>query len=190
MNRKEFLATAIAAAVAGCATKFALSGMAMAQPADAAMSNRGFRAKRRIFQYSGELTAPPETVFPLLCPVREYEWIDGWTSEVIFSNSGVAEENCIFTSGFLGMIWNVCRYEPPQRIEFSAVAPGQLLMRLNLLLEPLQTGTRLHWTRMFTGLSPAGNDVIDALPQDQERAVTQMLEHYLKTGKMLKGAGK
>lgn len=190
MNRKEFLASAIAAGAAACATGLALPVLAMAEPADAVISSRGFRAKRRIFQYSGDISAPPEAVFPLLCPVREYEWIDGWTSQVIFSDSGVAEENCIFKSGFLDMIWNVCRYEPPQRIEFSAVAPDKIVLRLNLYVERLPTGTRLHWTRIFTGLSPAGNDIIDALPTHQERGLTQMLEYYLKTGKMLRAAGK
>ena len=44
---------------------------------------------------STSVDAPPEVVFPLLCPVREYEWLEDWTCEMVFSESGVAEEDCV-----------------------------------------------------------------------------------------------
>ena len=40
------------------------------------------------------LNAPPATVFPLLCPVREAEWVPGWTVRMIHSASG----SCIVAS--------------------------------------------------------------------------------------------
>ncbi len=36
--------------------------------------------------------APPEQVFPLLCPVREADWVPDWRYRMIYSRTGVAEE--------------------------------------------------------------------------------------------------
>ena len=30
-----------------------------------------------------KIDASPDLIFPLLCPVREAEWIDGWSCEMI-----------------------------------------------------------------------------------------------------------
>jgi len=32
-------------------------------------------------RYAQNIHAPPQAVFPLLCPVREGEWLDGWAEE-------------------------------------------------------------------------------------------------------------
>ena len=36
--------------------------------------------------WSGEmwLAQPKHEIFPLLCPVREFEWVPGWQCEIIF----------------------------------------------------------------------------------------------------------
>jgi hypothetical protein len=41
--------------------------------------------------YLQKIQAPPEEVFPLLCPVRETEWVRGWDPIVVYSHSGLAE---------------------------------------------------------------------------------------------------
>ncbi|MGI9537489.1 MAG: hypothetical protein ACR2PB_10480, partial [Desulfocapsaceae bacterium] len=50
--------------------------------------------------YQTQLNSTPEKVFPLLCPVREYEWIPQWQCEMIYSRSGVAELGCVFSTDF------------------------------------------------------------------------------------------
>jgi hypothetical protein len=124
----------------------------------------------------------------LLCPVREYEWLDNWACEMVYSESGVAEDNCIFRTNFGGvpMIWSVSRYEPPRRIEFVSVAPGREVVRLKIGLEPAAGGTRLHWERVFTGLSESGNEGINGWTMERERQLSEKLEYFLKTGKMLR----
>jgi hypothetical protein len=37
-----------------------------------------------------EVAAPPDRVFPLLCPVRERDWLEGWEADMVYSASGVA----------------------------------------------------------------------------------------------------
>lgn len=52
--------------------------------------------------YSQILCAPPDAVFPLLCPVEEEKWVPGWKPAFVISSSGVAERDCIFqTAGEL-----------------------------------------------------------------------------------------
>ena len=49
---------------------------------------------RVTLSHSQRIEAPPARVFPLICPVRETEWLDGWGEqlEVIHSDSGLAED--------------------------------------------------------------------------------------------------
>ena len=60
-----------------------------------------FKAKRVTREFVQEVPVPAAKIFPLLCPVREYDWIDGWECEMIYSESGVAENNCIFKTDFM-----------------------------------------------------------------------------------------
>src|SRR6266540_2991762 len=50
------------------------------------------------FDYEREIILPStkDIVFPLLCPVREYEWFNGWKCTMVYSESGVAENNNVF----------------------------------------------------------------------------------------------
>jgi len=57
-----------------------------------------FKARRVAHEYTQTNPASPEKVFPLLCPVREADWIPGWRYTLIYSDSGVAELGCIFTT--------------------------------------------------------------------------------------------
>ena len=48
--------------------------------------------------YTQQLVAEPSKVFPLLCPVREADWVDGWDPLVVLTQSGVAEPECVFVT--------------------------------------------------------------------------------------------
>jgi len=56
------------------------------------MHKAEFKAKRNTYSYRQIIHARPDVVFPLLCPVREAEWLDGWDYKMIYSESGVVEE--------------------------------------------------------------------------------------------------
>lgn len=107
-----------------------------------------------------DVPATPEQVFPLLCPVREREWVPGWSAEVLHSVSGVAEEDCVFRTdlGDAGpMTWVVSRYEPPRRIGFTCFVADRYVMRLEIDLEAQGAATRLAWRRRWLSLGPAGD---------------------------------
>ncbi len=144
------------------------------------MNSKPF-GQRSTTEYTGDIASPPEAVFPLLCPVREYEWLDGWACEMIYSESGVAEENCIFRTAFgEPATWNVDRYEPPRRIEFTVVSSSHVC-RLSIALEPTAAGgTRIVWRRTFTGLNEAGNATAGAWSTDRDRDITRALDRFLR----------
>ncbi|HTP89402.1 MAG TPA: SRPBCC family protein [Bryobacteraceae bacterium] len=148
-----------------------------------------FHGKRAKFEYTGDLTAPPETVFPLLCPVREYEWLDGWTCEMIYSESGIAEHNCVFRTSRPPAgpaVWCVNRYEPPARIEFVVTSADEVARLCISLERAANNGTRIRWERMFTGLNEEGNARTAAWNVEIDRALCEKIEHFTRTGKMLR----
>lgn len=76
------------------------------------------KPNRKKHRYTQHPNASPEAVFPRLCPVAESKWTPGWMPEVVFSVSGVVEQECIFmtTPEFpsepQNSIWVVSNYDP------------------------------------------------------------------------------
>ncbi len=144
------------------------------------------------FQATQHVSADPETIFPLLCPVREYDWIPAWSCELVYTESGVAEEGCIFQTDMQGAegtdTWVVSRYEPPRRISFVRVHPLRAL-RYDIQLEPGGDGTTLRWEQEITALDENGDEhVAGQREQDFTTMIAtaeRLLEHYLKTGEAL-----
>ena len=82
------------------------------------------KPNRRSHTYTQNLVAGPGEVLPLLCPVREADWIEGWDPTVVFSESGLVEDGCVFmTASDPGpAIWFVTRHEPDRgRVEMLKI---------------------------------------------------------------------
>lgn len=150
---------------------------------------------RTIKKYTMRLSADPEMIFPLLCPVREQDWIESWRCKMIYSDSGFAEQDCIFQTDFPQDgpedTWVLSRYEKPRLVEFVRVN-GIRAIRYTITLH--QTGerqTESEWRQVVTGLNDQGNRFVEGL-SDKEfthrmQMLEQMLNHYLTTGQRLKG---
>jgi len=140
------------------------------------------------------LSATPERVFPLLCPVRERDWIETWEATVVHSDSGVAEKGCIFTTDDPHRhesVWTVSRYEPSQGvIEFVIVTPKLMVTTLAVSLHPDGDRTWAQWRHTFTALTRHGEPLLDRLAgPDYDRRMElleRQLEHYLLSGEMLR----
>jgi hypothetical protein len=99
------------------------------------------------------LPVSAEKVFPLLCPVREYEWIPDWSCKMVYSQSGFAEKGAVFTtkSNPLGkMLWTCTVFEPPKRIEYLRTLGSSLSVLLELELTTTKNGCDLTWTMKST----------------------------------------
>ncbi len=136
--------------------------------------------------------APPRTVFPLLCPVREYEWVEPWRCEMLHSNSGMAEKNCVFRTRAPGEsaddVWVISHYEPNTRIEFVRVN-GLRVMTLGITLTDNGDGTtQASNEQLLIGLNEEGNQLLQNMACSfslEMRMGEAMLNHYLTTGKRL-----
>lgn len=153
-----------------------------------------FTAQRVTRTYTQHLVASPDQVFPLLCPVREAEWAEGWHAVIVYSQSGVAEQDCIFTTQHPGMadtIWIITRFDPQHhRIEFVNVTPQDRAIKIEISLEADGADASIASVAYtYTGLSEHGNMFVAHMTQphfDQQMIEWEdALNHFLRTGTML-----
>lgn len=116
-------------------------------------------AKGERFERKARFTVPAraEETFPLLCPVLEYEWIPDWRCRMIYSKSGVAERDAVFTTlekPFGKILWTCVVYEPPRRVEYLLTRGSMASIRLELALSDEGGKCAVDWTMRFTAASP------------------------------------
>lgn len=151
--------------------------------------------KRVSHTYTQSLTAPPERVFPLLCPVREADWIDGWDPVSVVSASGVAERDCVFvTSEAAGQaIWCITRHQPRIGfVEMLKVTPGVTVCRLAIQLFADPSGSRAEITYVHTSLGPEGDRFVESFTAQAYEAFMRdwetRMNYYLQHGSALRSS--
>lgn len=151
-----------------------------------------FKSKRKRQRFLVTLETTVEELFPLFCPTREADWIPGWDCELVYTDSGYAEDNCVFkTDESTSMgdgLWMFIGYELNQYIEFVRIQED-LVFRARVTVTDNNDGTvTATWDVLRTGLTEKGNKEIDALPEEnppEAGALVRMIEHYLEKGKMI-----
>ena len=139
--------------------------------------------------YKQRLRAAPAKVFPLLCPVRETEWANGWSPELVISSSGVAERDCIFTTpDKLGTaIWYITRHEPDRWfVEMLKILPGVTACRLEIQLSENGDECFADITYSHTSIGSAATSFVAKFTADYYQKFMQEwekeLNHFLTTG--------
>ena len=152
--------------------------------------DQGFAAKRKIQHYEHLFAASPGQLFPVLCPVREADWIPGWTSDLVYTTTGYAQPDCIFTTSpenpFGAGTWIIYSHVPDERLELVKTS-DDLVLQMRLAISPAQGGrTRGRWMLTVTSLTPQGSALVEAMPDQDPRflALLDGLEHYLSAGRM------
>ena len=142
--------------------------------------------------YTQRLVAPPDRVFPLLCPVREADWIEDWDPELVISNSGVAERDAVFITDAEpeGAIWVIVHHDPEAgAIEMIKVTPEVTVCRLQIQLNAAEGGSTADVTYTHTSLGPIGDDYVEDFTEDYYTGFMQewesQLNHYLTHGTAL-----
>ena len=151
-----------------------------------------FKSKQIRVRFVQRIQAPPGKVFPLLCPVREYEWIEPWRCEMLRSDSGIAEKNCVFRTRFPGEssddVWVINHYEPNTRIEFVRVnALRAVCFSITLTHDEDGTTSAVN-EQLLVGLTEQGNEALDSMADRfsfEMRMGEAMLNHYLTAGRPL-----
>ncbi len=99
-------------------------------------------------------------VFPLLCPVREKDWVPGWQYRMIYSRSGLIEPGCIFATPHHGdqeTIWYVTLHDPFQyQVGFVRLTPTETVVSIGIqLIETSDQSCESHITYEYTALHEA-----------------------------------
>jgi hypothetical protein len=184
VTRRSFLGSAVILSIPSWA-------LATGKPVNThtAEGTKPFKAKRVARSAVFDVDAPPGIVFPLLCPVREREWLDGWKADVLYSESGFAENNCVFIADnqlFGDALYAVSRYEPNHgRIECVIFFPGKCVQKLEIEVKSRAGGgTGVAWSRVYTGVNPAGNALIEQITetafQQQMARIATSLRRYCR----------
>lgn len=135
---------------------------------------------RRRFERRQEIDAAADVVFPLLCPVREYDWIPEWDCRLVYTESGLAEPGCIFQTdrevdGGIDT-WVISRHEPNRHVAFVRINALRA-MQYDIRLEPIDgNSTILVWTQVIASLSEAGDRHVEALREEDFANVIAKLE--------------
>ena len=148
------------------------------------------RATRTFVQ---KLVAPPERVFPLLCPVREADWLDGWDPLAVYTDSGIAEPGCVFITKAAPhpAVWMVTRHEPEQGfVEMVKISPEVTACRLSIQLAAAGPGCEATITYSHNSLGPQGDAFVagftEAFYDGFMREWETRMNHYLRTGTALR----
>ena len=145
---------------------------------------------RATHSYVQHLVASPDRVFPLLCPVREADWIEGWDPLQVTSATGVAERDCVFVTAAepADAIWYITRHEADAGfVEMLKVTPGVTACRLSIQLQATPQGCDATVTYLHTSLgTPAGDAFVAAFSAEYYRQFMRdwedRLNHYLAHG--------
>ena len=157
--------------------------------------NPSFKAEHVTRSYTQTINADPDRVFDLLCPVREADWLDGWHYTLLHSQSGLAEDGCVFLSrqeGEKDTIWMITRRDVVNReIEFVRATPESRIARLTIAVkEKAANMSAVKITYVITALCEEGNQFLEGFTQEKFEAGMKFWEksmnYFLETGKKLK----
>jgi hypothetical protein len=126
-------------------------------------------APRVVRTFVQDILAPPEAVFPLLCPVREKEWLPGWDARMIHSVSGLAEHGAVFETPHAAgrTLWLVTEYDSPRRIAFARWQPDGLVVHIEIVLARKHAGgTAVGICYTYTATGETGADALAAMGED------------------------
>jgi hypothetical protein len=142
--------------------------------------------------YTQRLVAEPARVFPLLCPVREADWIEGWDPLEVFSESGVAERDCVFVTPASpnNAVWYITRHEAPSFVEMLKITPEVTACKLTIELRAVNSGSEAIVTYMHTSLGPRGDAFVASFTEEHYTSFMQdwerRLNHFLAHGTLHK----
>lgn len=158
------------------------------------MDRSVFKVRHVIKEYCQTIYASPDKIFPLLCPVREAEWLDGWRYTMIYSQSGLVEDGAVFSTPHEGepdTVWVVTKHDPSNhRVQFARFTHQSRVCVIDIGVRLRdERSSYVDITYTYTGISPAGNKFICEITDDVFRSDMKQWEnsvnYFLKTGEQL-----
>lgn len=152
-------------------------------------------SKRLIRDYRQTLRGNKDDIFFLLCPVREKEWLKGWDYKMIYTESGLAEKGCVFETDndFGAYQWIMTQHNQKDYvIQFVKFIQGHMIVIIDIhLLDDEDSKLYCDITYTFTALNDESAQKMhkensETVFKGHMKLWEDALNHYLKTGKMLK----
>jgi len=158
--------------------------------------------KRFHVTHEETVNASAKETFALACPVEELKWIDKWQFQMIYSDSGRNENNCIFREEMSGLFvlnlpeiatyWYTTLYDK-QGYRFHAVlVSGEVAIgKFEFEMETMSAKkVRACWSLTFTSLGEDGNRLFDEGFKGRMKGMLTFLgasaKHYLEKSEMLR----
>jgi len=147
--------------------------------------------------FTQHLCASADQVFPLLCPVREGEWVKDWRPKLVISESGVAEPGCIFVTPGIpeDALWLMTVHDPvDHRLEILKIIPGMVIGTINVALAADgESACTADITYAYTALSEHGKRALKEFTKEHFKGFMKTweseLNHFLRTGEKLVASG-
>ena len=169
----------------------------LGQPVRSERNSKNEHATHQVFIPKDGLMIDMDETFSLACPVAELEWIENWHFDLVYSDSGVNEEHCIFyeplsgpvvMSQMKGTYWYTTLFDSKaQRFHAVLVTGDSVLGKFEFIAKEIKDGrVQARWDLEYTGLNDQGNRIM-AEGNFQDRMLEMLrflqvsLEHYLKT---------
>lgn len=150
---------------------------------------------RKVFNYQQEHPFPASRVFPLLCPERQKEWLDGWDYEMIYSKSGLIEKDCVFVTPHSGNgidTWTVTAYSIPERfIEYVSFCKGEYVLKIQIQVEASSEKRAISYiSYTFTSLNEKRAEIVDTFYEEffqkSMKKWEKSINYYLANNQVLR----
>jgi hypothetical protein len=124
--------------------------------------------------------------------VREVDWIEGWNPELVISQSGVAELDCVFVAAadITNAILYITKHEPSDcLVEMIKITPGVTACKLSIEVQSVKSGSEAIVTYAHTSLGPEGDSFVESYTEEHYMSFMRdwetRLNHYISHGTML-----
>lgn len=151
---------------------------------------------RFVKQATLELSADAKAVFPLLCPVKEQDWIDGWSDicTIVYTDSGIAEEACVFETDIPSeghAVWICSKYDAQNtEIEYIKHVVGKAIVKWSMAVRDVPGGSNIYAVYNITGWGDEGEAFARLFADKGAKELFGNLEdeinYYAKHGTMKK----
>lgn len=149
-----------------------------------------FVSMRDVREVSGKIESSKDVIFPLLCSVREADWLPGSSHKLVYSESNYAENYYIFQSDYFGFgLETWVRYDHKANESLSYIRCSEnLVIKFSIDLEEISENlTNMKINLMFTSLTEEGNKMILGLPKELPLdSVLEALNYYIVHGEQIK----
>jgi len=156
--------------------------------------------KRVEMMHTIEIKSTPDKIFPLGCPVEELRWTPNWEYQLVYTQSGINEDNCIFREDMSGPIlfgnpatttWYTTLHDSDKcRVQWLLIIEDKAVIKWEF--SGRETGsntTTCTWNLIFTALNNEANELSEKGIKESLNTilnfVSNALKHYCETGKII-----